>query len=110
MLQHPLGGPLEEFADFEVAHDQHEAEQEDQHVEVHRGVRLLQRHHAEDHHGDGAQQARGGAVEMDERQPLDRDQQVGGAEDDEPGDHLPAPDPGSNRSLVSVTFSTRSRE
>ena len=89
-LEHELRGPLEESSYLEVADDQHHAEQEDEHVEVHGGVRVLERQHAEHDHRDGPDQAGRGPIEVDERQPLDGDEEIGCDEDQETGGHTNA--------------------
>src|SRR5438552_341510 len=83
--QDAFGGPLGELPDLEVADDEHQAQEEHEHVEVHGGVGGDQRQHAEGDHGHGAQQARRRAVEVDEGEPLNGDENVGSGEDDETG-------------------------
>src|SRR5439155_601720 len=78
------------YAHLEIADDQHEAEQEHQHVEVNRRVGVAQRQHAQDDHRDRAEQARRRPVQVDEGQALDGDQQIGRGEDDEAGGHANA--------------------
>jgi hypothetical protein len=68
--------PLEEAAQLQVPHQQHEPEQEHQHIEVDGPVGILQRESAHGDHGNSAQQGRGGAVEVQPANPLDRDEKV----------------------------------
>ena len=86
--QYPLRRPLEELADLQVADDEHEAEQKDEHVEIDGRVSVLEGEHAGDHHRHRAEQARRRAVQVDEREPLDGDEEVGDREDDKPGGHI----------------------
>jgi hypothetical protein len=86
--QHPLGRPLEEVTDLEIPDDQHEAKQEDEHVQVDRRVGVRQRQHAGHHHRHRAQERGGGSVQMDEREALHGDQQVRRREDREPRRHI----------------------
>ncbi len=84
-LENPLGRELEELPHLEVADDQHQAEQEDQDVEIDGRVRVHEGQHAKRDHRDRAEQAGGGPVEMHEGQPLDGDEHVCQGEDGEAG-------------------------
>ena len=86
-LEDPLRRPFEEMPHLEVADDEHQAEEEDEHIKVDRRIGLLERQDAKDDHRDGAEQTGRRPVQVHERQPLDGDEQVGCGKDDQTRDH-----------------------
>ena len=83
----PARHQTEEPGETEVGDDDHHAEQQRDRVAVDGGVRRREVEHAGRYHQAGAQQRRSRPVDSIARQPPDGDDEIGGGEDENGGDH-----------------------
>src|SRR6185437_1066926 len=77
------GDPIEEMRDLKMRDENHDAEEENNGVPTDRAVGAVERDDSHEHHGDGAAERRGGAVEMATAAAFDCDQYVGDEENND---------------------------